>query len=300
MSAIPPPFTVTVHGFISLPTARPSTAYERGPSTSKNALVFIGGLTGGPHTTDLGFLSQALAENSSMGYSLWEFRMRSSFAGFGFSSLANDAEDISGLVRYLRQLGKEKIILMGASTGCQDCLEYLDRDKYPHFAPVDGYILQSPISDREAALKFMTAEDLEASVIAAKEMIDRGEENEVMPNRIIPPVFGTPVTAYRWYSIVAKGGDDDYFSSDLSDERVKEIWGKVNKPIMILPGKCDEMVPPSVNRVALLHRWSVACDERWWSDLSTFIPGADHIVSEPAGQKWLGERVVLFLGRLGV
>jgi hypothetical protein len=43
--------------------------------------------------------------------------MRSSYAGFGYSSLANDVEDTAALVRYLRGIGKEKIVLMGSSTG---------------------------------------------------------------------------------------------------------------------------------------------------------------------------------------
>lgn len=49
--------------------------------------------------------------------------MRSSYTGFGFSSLANDAEDISALVTYLRELGKEKIVLLGSSTGRFSTLE---------------------------------------------------------------------------------------------------------------------------------------------------------------------------------
>jgi pimeloyl-ACP methyl ester carboxylesterase len=43
--------------------------------------------------------------------------MRSSYTGFGYSSLANDAEDISALVQYLRVSGKKKVVLLGSSTG---------------------------------------------------------------------------------------------------------------------------------------------------------------------------------------
>lgn len=111
----PTPYQVTVHPFTA-PTGSLS-AYERGPSSSQNALIFIGGLTSGPQTTDLDFLANMLEQNPSLGYSLWEFRMRSSFSGFGFSSLSNDADDASALVTYLRHLGKKKIVLMGASTG---------------------------------------------------------------------------------------------------------------------------------------------------------------------------------------
>lgn len=109
----PAPFPVIVH---HIPSQTPNlVAYERGTSTSKNALIFVGGLTEGPHTNAVvGVLAKKL-EGSE--YGVWELRMRSSFTGFGYSKLSNDVEDISALVEYLRKLGKEKVVLMGASTG---------------------------------------------------------------------------------------------------------------------------------------------------------------------------------------
>jgi hypothetical protein len=110
------PFAVTVHPFTS-PTPS-SCAYERGDSSSRNALVYLGGLTSGPHATpQIEPLIEALQAGTDLSYSFWEFRMRSSYTGFGFSSLANDAEDLSALVIYLKGLGKEKIVLLGSSTG---------------------------------------------------------------------------------------------------------------------------------------------------------------------------------------
>jgi hypothetical protein len=43
--------------------------------------------------------------------------MRSSYTGFGYSSLAYDVADLSALVTYLRSMGKKKIVLLGSSTG---------------------------------------------------------------------------------------------------------------------------------------------------------------------------------------
>ena len=56
---------------------------------------------------------------SELSYSVFEIRLRSSFIGFGTSSLEEDVADISALVKYLRTLGREKIVLFGHSTGCQ-------------------------------------------------------------------------------------------------------------------------------------------------------------------------------------
>ncbi|KAL2129040.1 hypothetical protein VTI74DRAFT_8314 [Chaetomium olivicolor] len=247
-------FPTTVHPFSS-PTPY-SCAYERGSSSARNALVFIGGLTSGPHAMDLTFLTNMLEQSPGLDFSLWEFRMRSSYSGFGYSSLANDAEDTAALVQYLRSIGKEKIVLVGSSTGCQGCLEYANRDKY-QTPPVDGYVLVSPVSDREAAFLFMAPEDLEKSIKVAKAMIERGQKNDAMPKHFLPPFFTSPLTAYRWHSLAAKGGDDDYFSSDLPDSTLAATFGQVDKPLLLLPAGEDEMVPPGVDKKALLGRWTM-------------------------------------------
>jgi pimeloyl-ACP methyl ester carboxylesterase len=113
------PFSVTVHPHPS--PNRGACAYELGNTSSKNALVFIGGLGDGPHTVP--FIRTVAKHLQStgieLGYSVFELRLRSSFIGFGTSSLSNDVDDIAALVKYLRGLGKEKIVLFGHSTGCQ-------------------------------------------------------------------------------------------------------------------------------------------------------------------------------------
>ncbi|KAH6651223.1 hypothetical protein F5144DRAFT_609025 [Chaetomium tenue] len=285
------PFQLTVHPFPS-PT-HGSCAYERGPSSARNALVFIGGLTTGPHATNLTALAKML-EQPAVDYSLWEFRMRSSYSGFGYSSIANDVEDTAALVKYLRSIGKEKIVLMGASTGCQDCLEYTDRDKY-QTPPVDGYILTSPVSDRESIVLFMSPEESAKSLQVAKDMIADGRKDEPMPKQYLPFVFTTPVTAYRWHSLAAKGGDEDYLSSDLPPATLAATFGRLDKPVLILPAGDDELVPPAVDRQALLGRWVAACRPGVVSDLSGFVPGADHaLVGDGAGE-WVAGRVGGFL-----
>ncbi|KAK3305927.1 uncharacterized protein B0T15DRAFT_214639 [Chaetomium strumarium] len=293
--AAAPSFQVTVHPFSS-PTPG-ACAYEQGRSSARNALVFLPGLTSGPHATDLSALSAMLEQSPDLSFSLWEFRMRSSYSGFGCSSLANDVEDTAALVRYLRALGKEKIVLMGASTGCQDCLEYTDRAKH-NTPPVDGYILTSPVSDRESAFLFMSDNDLARSVQVAKDMIEEGRKDDPVPRQALPPIFEAPVTAYRWHSLAAKGGDDDYFSSDLPDSTLAALFGRIDKPVLFLPAGEDEMVPPTVDREALLQRWLSFCKTGVTSDLSGFVPGADHVVSKHEAQKWVAERVRAFLERL--
>jgi pimeloyl-ACP methyl ester carboxylesterase len=197
------PYSVTVHPFPS--ATRYSCAYERGSPSSCNALVYIGGLTGGPHAIDLSQIDAAFNNSPNLSYSLWEFRMRSSYTGFGFSSLANDADDIASLVKYLRSLGKEKVVLMGHSTGCQDCVEYSNKGKYPDSPAVDGYVLLAPVSDREMGGVFIPQVVMEKSVRVARRLVDKGRGQEVMWRGSIPEIFQSPVTAYRWWSLAAEG-----------------------------------------------------------------------------------------------
>lgn len=114
----PNTFTTTVHPFPS-PTSH-ACAYEIGPQNAKNSLVFIGGLGDGPHTVPYPRrIAKQLEENPSLSYSVFEFRLKSSFSAFGFARLVDDVADMAALVKYLRSLGKERIVLMGHSTGCQ-------------------------------------------------------------------------------------------------------------------------------------------------------------------------------------
>lgn len=192
------PFTCRVHLFDS--PSKSTCAYESGPANSANAILFVGGLTDGPHTVPF---VQPLAkhlEASDLDYSVFEIRMRSSFDGFGFSSLRNDVEDIAATVKHLRSIGKRKIVLMGHSTGSQDCAEYAAQKDYP----VDGFILQGPVSDREGVADFVDASTLKQSLDLAERMIQEGRGGEFLRADQVAHIYD-PITAYRWHSLVSKG-----------------------------------------------------------------------------------------------
>jgi hypothetical protein len=91
-------------------------------------------------------------------------------------------------------------------------------------------------------------------------------------------------------------GDDDYFSSDLPDDRVAVIWGSIEAKVLIVPSEKDEHVPASIDVAALVERWSGACKAGVVSKQSGLIVGANHRVEYLEGQQWLAERIVMFLG----
>lgn len=114
------PFPVTVHPYPS--KVKHACAYELGSSPARNALIFVGGLGDGPHTVPyIRAVAAKIAADTGLSYSVFEIRIRSSFCGFGWNNLAKDVQDISSLVKYLRGIGKEKVVLMGHSTGSQVC-----------------------------------------------------------------------------------------------------------------------------------------------------------------------------------
>jgi len=53
-------------------------------------------------------------------------------------------------------------------------------------------------------------------------------------------------------------GDDDFFSSDLSDGRLKEIWQHPtwkDIPVLVLYGREDQYTPNFVDKVSMIQRW---------------------------------------------
>ncbi|KAK0621384.1 duf1749 domain-containing protein [Bombardia bombarda] len=298
-------FPVTVHLYRTGPRAsRDSCAYEYGiPSSSpspppSNALIFIGGLGDGPHGVPYVRSIAKKLEASKANWSVFEVRLSSAYSGFGFGSLMRDVEEISYFVAYLRnQLDKTKAVLLGHSTGCQDCLEYSKH--WANVDHVDGFILQGPVSDRESTALLMDKAEMDESVAHAAKMIAEGREDEFMPPDLLPVEYSTnPITAYRWHSLAAVGGDDDYFSSDLPDDRLTATWGGLEKPVLIVPSADDEHVPEDLDVAKLVEKWKSFCKPGIASELSGLIPGANHRVDDDDAREWLADRVAGFLASL--
>ncbi|KAI5868135.1 DUF1749-domain-containing protein [Durotheca rogersii] len=291
----PPPgtFSATVHPFES-PTSH-ACAYEVGLADAKNALVFIGGLGDGPHTVPYPrAIAKRLEDESELSYSVFEFRLTSSFSGFGFARLADDVADISALVDYLRRIGRQRVVLMGHSTGSQDCMEYTSPSH--SLAPVEGYILQAPVCDRGAVAQEVGEQVLDDSLWIAKELIASGRGYQRMSPDDLPVSFrNTPISASRWYALGAVDGEDNYFAPDLPDDVAGPYWKRVDKPTLILHSGDDEFMPGSVDKDALVRHWSSLCQPGIASEFSGVIPGADHRVEEPEAEKWLVNTVVEFL-----
>lgn len=156
-----------------------------------------------------------------------------------------------------------KVVVMGHSTGCQDCMQYLTgagADQRPH---VDGAVLQAPVSDREALQQELPKAFLQEADQLALKLCREKKDKDIIPNRLTSPLFGkTAVSARRWVDISSPGPDhrgaDDFFSSDFDVDRLKESFGKLpaKTPVLILFSGSEENVASDLNKEALVKKWT--------------------------------------------
>ncbi|KAF2716494.1 siderophore biosynthesis lipase/esteras-like protein [Polychaeton citri CBS 116435] len=273
-----------------------------------NTLLWVGGLFDSPGSVDYPF---ALAEALPPTWALAVASLSSAGHSWGTSSIAQDAKEMSQLVGYFRTLRPGgKVVIMGHSTGCQDCMEYAvgagreDREK------VDGVVLQAPVSDREALDMFFSDTVRKEADELAVSMVGKGEGLEFLPYRLTKEGFGRcALTAKRWVDISSPApkhdGADDYFSSDLETERLKKTFGEfpASSPLCILVSGNDEGMKPEVDKEALWKRWAGILKEGGGivdEQASGVVEGAAHNLNGNKEEvvKALTERVVGFVGRL--
>jgi hypothetical protein len=297
-------------------------AFEFASSTPQkpHSLIFIGGLTDGLCTVP--YVAPLAAALDPTDWSVFQAQFSSSFGGWGIGSLDKDVEEIAKCVDFVRGLKSSasssapgKIVIMGSSTGSQDVLHYLytqgDRPV------VDGAILQAPVSDREAMLaetRKPGAEGAEAK--GCWEQLVALARQAASADDIILPLNLTskinlprqPVSARRWLSLASpdsprKPTDEDLFSSDLTDQRLRETFGAVaargllRSRLLVLYSEKDEFAAPWVDKEALMARWREATEAGkpgTWDQISGVIPGASHTVKDE-GQADLIYRVTRYL-----
>lgn len=99
-----------------------------------------------------------------------------------------------------------------------------------------------------------------SSCEAAKKMIAEGNGDEILPSYETKRFFPCPVSARRWLSLASPehDGDDDYFSSDLTDEQLVKSFGALpaNTPLAILFSGDDEYMAKSIDKAGLIRRWA--------------------------------------------
>lgn len=213
----------------------------------KQQVIFIGGLTDGFLATE--YLEPLAIALENEKWSLVQLLFSSSYSGFGTSSLQQDAMELDQLISHLiNKEDSEGVVLLGHSTGCQDIVHYMGTNAACSRA-VRGAILQAPVSDREYRA---TLPETAAMIDLASTMISEGRGSELMPREADTTA---PITALRYHSLCSYMGDDDMFSSDLSDDQLRMRLGHLsNTPCQVIYSMADEYVPEYVDKKALAER----------------------------------------------
>ena len=227
-----------------------------------NKLVFVPGLTDTIGVVP--YLPRLASVIDEVGFSLVQFVKCSDLGGFGTSSLEGDAQEMAQLLEHLITRSDSpctgKLVVMGHSTGCQDVVAFLSRERRflsGRDGPirVHGGICQAPVSDREyfdahdgqnplgqlqlAESRAYIAEGkpgtlLERSSIAqTPRYTDNGRGDGNSASALQPAM-----TAYRFTSLNARGGDDDLFSTDLRQDELQRTLGPAleRAPLLMLFG----------------------------------------------------------------
>ena len=300
----------------------PLTAFEHSNKHSNTSqtppphtLIFLPGLFDGLLTVP--FIPPLVAALPPT-WSLVEPILSSAYRQWGFSSLNEDIAEIALVVSYFKKKANGgKIVLLGHSTGSQQIMHYLLSSSQKPNRPeteIDGAIFQGSVSDREAMTMFFPPAEYESASLLAQKYIADGHGDDILPFSITKSTFATaPVSATRFLSLASPGpgheGEDDYFSSDLPDERLEKTFGKLGNRkaglrICFLYSGRDQYVPETIDKVRLVERWhgfvergggvGVVVDEG-----SGVVDGATHTLVEGGkGLEDLVGRVVGFLERV--
>jgi pimeloyl-ACP methyl ester carboxylesterase len=118
-----------------------------------------------------------------------------------------------------------------------------------HINHIRGAVLQAPVSDREYLSEFQEVVD---NLQLAQQLIKEGKEQHLMPPMQVFP--RQAITAYRFHSLVSRFGDDDMFSSDFTDEELKQRLGHIKIPTLVVQSLQDEYIPHFVDIQKLTQR----------------------------------------------
>ncbi|KAJ5348382.1 Protein of unknown function DUF1749 [Penicillium brevicompactum] len=269
--------------------------YTRSHVPKPHTLIFVGGL--GDSLGSVDYLNDVIRALDPTQWSVFSLILSCAGGGWGMGRLGKDIDELSQCVSYVRdyktpQFGTGKVVIMGHSTGSQDVMHYINcpnpRPAHPVFdrnwkpivrVPVDGAIMQAPVSDREGILwvvKCGTARDSPAKMRA---------------------IYNKAVADARR----ATYDDHDSVDTVVPLSVTSRIGYPPSAPLLVLYSGRDQSVPPWVNKEALLKRWQTAADgdgRQIWDTRSMVIPNASHALSDSdqaEPRRILVERVTAYL-----
>ena len=168
--------------------------------------------------------------------------------------------------------------------------------------------MQAPVSDRQYAVDSTPAAALQETIAAAEEQSKAGGGAFPLPWKALDIInedqqYKDPISADRWLSLVKKGGAEDFFSSDLDDVALKDIFAGLREsevPILFLMSGKDECIPKHVKLASLTERFVEAASSESAKPRSEILPTAGHSVEDKQGKEDLIRCVVDFVSSLDI
>jgi hypothetical protein len=268
---------------------------------SEKKCILLGGLSDGllpcPYTDIL----EKVCHDQS--WSLVQPIISSSYTGFGNGSLERDCNELQELMKYLIEFrnGKE-FAIVGHSTGCQDAIYFLENAESSLVSKLRMVALQAPVSDREGA---MQQEGYTEKLAYAKKIVQDGNGQEMLPRSH----FWAPITAKRFVDLHSKGGVDDYFSSDYTDDelvqRLQHVGTNPNlHTALVAFSGSDEYIPSHVDRKLLSKRLvdamnTLCVNKKNVAELLYLESGNHNLSKGPADAKTFVDRISEILNQIG-
>ena len=172
--------------------------------------------------------------------------MRSSGNSFGSFTIWNDVEDINEILSYISNKNKlDEIYLLGHSTGCQDILCLFKKGINKQF-PIKKCILQGPVSDRDYLNKdeklFNEIKRIEKEYNILYENWNNSELKNSMDVSKYLYDNKYPLLVRRFVSLYSKLGDEDWFSYDISQEKLKSMYSIIDIPFLFVFSLNDQYI----------------------------------------------------------
>lgn len=190
-----------------------------------------------------------------------------------------------------------------AWSGCQDIVRFWQL--HHTTSTYSASILQAPVSDREYAEAPNTYADrdlLVRTIAACEAQIAAGDGAFFPPPATIREMYGgTPVSvsAERWVSMVARGGKEDFFSSDLTEEEMARAFcgmkaaaerqDRAKAKSLILVGGSDECVPDRIDKEKLVQRMARHAGP---GAEGRVLEGANHNIEDVEAQRTFVDMVI--------
>jgi pimeloyl-ACP methyl ester carboxylesterase len=246
-----------------------------GNMNSPNKLICIGGLTDG--LLPCPWIPKLSARAKECGWCMVQPLISSSYSGYGTGSLDRDTTELNEFILQLKtQWNCQKVVFVGHSTGCQNSVHFAANGSEEVVALLTAIVLQAPVSDQEAgSLDPACVEYLPWAREQLEEKLDT-----LMP---IESHF-SPITIRRFLSLFENYGNDDYFSSYLTDielrDRFKHIDSLDNlKDVVIAYSMADQYVPDHVDKSHLVDRIASAIGVK---ATPLKLQSADHSLYQPS------------------